>query len=86
MRPTRRAAGRFPAFDGRVNEPRPLRSVEPNAVLRGGPLDGEQVTVGGYRTIGIQLDGERAVYRPTSELDTEFPTLAVWVWDHTEQA
>ncbi|MBR7832465.1 hypothetical protein KDL01_04305 [Actinospica durhamensis] len=61
-------------------------AVVPNVVLRGGPLDGEQRHVESRAPIGIEVDDHRAVYRPTAELDTEFPTLAVWVYDHAETA
>lgn len=64
-----------PAFDG-----------EPNVVLRGGPLDGENLHVGNWVPIGIEVGDERCVYRPTRELDSEFETLAIWVFDHAETA
>lgn len=58
--------------------------AEPNVVLRGGPLDGEQRHVDSRGPIGIEVGPDRAIYRPTAELDTEYPTLAVWVYDHAE--
>lgn len=65
---------------------RPFAGVTANAVLRGGPLDGAQVHVYRREPIGIEVEAERYVYRPTVELDDEFPTLAVWVFDHSEPA
>ncbi|WP_034263720.1 hypothetical protein [Actinospica robiniae] len=58
--------------------------ADPNVVLRGGPLDGRCVHVAAWVPIRLDADGSSAVYRPTSELDTEFPTLAIWVFDHAE--
>jgi hypothetical protein len=63
-----------------------FEAVAPNVVLRGGPLDGEQLHLATRIPITIEVGDERAVYRPTAELDTEFPTLAVWVYDHAETA
>lgn len=55
----------------------------PNAVLRGGPFDGEQVRVAAQAPL-VRFAGKvRHVYRPTSELDTEYPTLVVYVHEHT---
>jgi hypothetical protein len=61
-------------------------AVTPNVVLRGGPLDGERRHVDSRAPIGIEVDEMRAVYRPTHEPDSEFDTLMVWVFDHTETA
>ncbi len=60
--------------------------AEPNAVLRGGPLDGEQLHLANRVPIRIEVGEDRCVYRPTAELDTEFPTLAIWAYDHAETA
>ena len=60
--------------------------AKPNVVLRGGPLDGEQRHINSRVPIGIEAGDERFIYRPTAELDTEHPTLAVWVFDRTETA
>jgi len=60
--------------------------ADPNVVLRGGPLDGQRVHVAAWVPIRLAADGASAVYRPTSELDTEFPTLAIWVFDRTDPA
>jgi hypothetical protein len=59
-----------------------LAPVDPNVVLRGGPLDGEQVHVEARTPISIEVGDQRCVYRPTAETDSEFETLAVWVYDH----
>ena len=55
-----------------------------NVVLCGGPLDGQRLHVAARVPIRLGADGTTAVYRPTSELDTEFPTLAIWVFDHAD--
>jgi hypothetical protein len=57
---------------------------EANVVLRGGPFDGRRLHVGNLVPISLQVEGERFVYRPTRELDSEFTTLTMWVFDHTE--
>lgn len=55
----------------------------PSAVLRGGPFDGEQIRVTARAPL-VRFAGQvRHVYRPTTELDTEYPTLAVFVHEHT---
>jgi hypothetical protein len=59
---------------------------EPNIVLRGGPFDGRRMHADNLEPITLRVEGERFVYRPTPELDTEFPTLAMWVFSHTEAA
>lgn len=63
-----------------------LEALVPNVVLRGGPLDGEQLQLPDRVPVGIEVGDVRAVYRPTAELDSEFETLAVWVYDHGETA
>jgi hypothetical protein len=80
--PTQVAAGRLSSFHGRMSESSHLHAVRPNVVLRGGPLDGEQVHVDGRQPIGIEVGDARVVYRPSIELDGEFPTLTIWVFDH----
>jgi hypothetical protein len=62
----------------------PTDEPEPNIVLRGGPFDGRRMHADSLAPISLQVEGERFVYRPTSDLDTEFPTLAMWVFEHTE--
>jgi hypothetical protein len=59
-----------------------IMAVAPNVVLRGGPLDGERLHLGSRRPLRVEVGDERAIYRPTHELDSEFETLAVWVYDH----
>lgn len=65
---------------------RPNDDLEPNVVLRGGPFDGERIHLDHLEPIRLQVDGEWFVYRPTVEVDSEFATLAMWVFDHTEAA
>lgn len=60
--------------------------AEPNVVLRGGPLDGELRHIGSRAPVGIEVGDERCVYRPTVELDEEYPSLPIWVFDHAEVA
>lgn len=55
-------------------------------MLRGSPLDGERLTFDNRAPISIEVGDERAVHRPTAELDSEFETLSVWVFDHAETA
>jgi hypothetical protein len=64
----------------------PTFDDEPNIVLRGGPLDGERLHINGLVPLGVEVGDERCVYRPTRELDSEYETLAVWVFDHAEAA
>jgi hypothetical protein len=53
----------------------------PNAILRGGPLDGETVTVRTMRAgIEREVDGQIYTYVPTPEMDDEFPTMAVFIY------
>jgi hypothetical protein len=59
-------------------------AVQPNAVLRGGALDGEQRHIDSRATVGIEVGPDRVIYRPTAELDSEYPALAVWAYDHAE--
>lgn len=56
--------------------------AKPNVVLRGGPLDGEQRHIDSRAPISTEVGDERVVYRPSIELDDEFPTLTIWVFDH----
>jgi hypothetical protein len=66
-----------------VSRPEP---AVPNAVLRGGPLDGGQRHIDSQAPISIEVGDKRVVYRPTIELDDEFPTLTIWVFDHATPA
>jgi hypothetical protein len=67
-----------------MDRPKFLDHSEPNIVLRGGPLDGERMRVEYRVPIVRDVGDERCVYRPTGDLDTEYPTLAVYVIDHIE--
>jgi hypothetical protein len=56
---------------------------KPNAVLRGGPFDGEQVHVT-KQVPQVRFAGQvRHVYVPTAEVDEKNPTLAVFVHEYT---
>jgi hypothetical protein len=57
-----------------------------NVVLRGGPFDGRRMRVGNRVPVTLELEGEGFVYRPTAELDDEYPTLTIWVLDRIEAA
>lgn len=57
---------------------------DPNAVLRGGPLDGGLIRVRDWVPVSFDVDHERYVYRPTDELDHEHWTLRVYLIDHIE--
>ena len=55
----------------------------PNAILRGGPFDGEQVRVTASVPV-VRVKGlVRHVYEPTGRLDDEFPALTVYAHEHT---
>lgn len=55
----------------------------PNAVLREGPFDGEQVHVT-TRVPVVRFSGQvRHVYCPTGRLDDEYPALVVYVHEYT---
>lgn len=56
--------------------------VEPNVVLRGGPLDGERMHLDSRAPISAEVGDEQVIYRPSTELDEEFPALTIWVFDH----
>ncbi|MBR7829109.1 hypothetical protein KDK95_22570 [Actinospica sp. MGRD01-02] len=55
----------------------------PNAVLRGGPFDGERVHVTSAVPVVRYAGQVRHVYRPTADLDDEYPTMAVYVYERT---
>lgn len=57
---------------------------EPNAVLRGGQLDGIRVYADPRKPITLKGGELLFVYRPLGEMDGEYPTLAVYVYSHTE--
>jgi hypothetical protein len=67
--------------------PQPSGREEPNTVLRGGPLNGRATHVHpGWPPITVQSGDQTCHYRPSGEMDTEYPTLAVYVFDHAETA
>lgn len=54
-----------------------------NAILRGGPFEGEQVHVTAPVPV-VRIRGlVRHVYEPTGCRDDEFPALTVYVHEHT---
>jgi hypothetical protein len=57
---------------------------EPNAVLRGGQLDGIRVKADPRKPITLKGGELLFVYRPLGEQDSEYPNLAVYVYSHTE--
>ncbi|MBR7838037.1 hypothetical protein KDL01_32490 [Actinospica durhamensis] len=65
-------------------EPALADHPNPNAVLRGGPLDGSLIRVHDWTPVSFAVDNELYVYRPTDELDDEHWTLRVYVIDHIE--
>jgi hypothetical protein len=53
----------------------------PNVVLRGGPFDGATVRVTTYNAvIERRGGGMRHRYRPTTDVDDEYPTLLIFVY------
>jgi hypothetical protein len=54
---------------------------DPNSVLRGGPLDGIRIRVHTWAPVTLNVGDDQRVYRPLGEMDTEYPTLAVYVFD-----
>jgi hypothetical protein len=54
---------------------------DPNVVLRGGPLDGIRIRVHSWAPVTLDAGDEQCVYRPIGEMDTEYPTLAVYTLD-----
>lgn len=55
-----------------------------NAVLRGGLFDGYAMNVSSVREVRRQVDRTVYVYRPTAEMDDEFPQLMKYVLDRSE--
>ena len=56
-------------------------NASPNAVLRGGPLDGETAHVTAmHAPIEREVDGQVHEYAPTSETDDEFPPCIVFIY------
>ena len=57
------------------------RSDQPNAVLRGGPLDGETLTLKKLRDgIEREVDGWIYTYVPTGDPDEEYPACIVFIY------
>ncbi len=69
-----------------MSELNQVEPAEPNVVLRGGPLDGEQRHIDSRAPISTEVGDERVVYRPSIELDDEYPRLTIWVFDHATPA
>ena len=57
-----------------------------NAVLRGGPFDGNVIDTDPLTEVTRIIDNTVHIYRPTVEIDDEYPTLRVFVHDRTEPA
>lgn len=57
---------------------------DPNVVLRGGPLDGIRVRADNRKPLTLKGGELLFVYRPLGEMDSEYPELAVYVFNHTE--
>ncbi len=56
---------------------------DPNVVLRGGPLDGIRVRVHTQAPITLDAGDQICVYRPLGEMDSEYPSFSVYVFDRT---
>lgn len=68
-------------------EETPQHHPNPTAVLRGGPFDGLRVRQSGFALIAKEThDRTTWVYRPTGEMDEEYPELSLYVLDHGEPA
>lgn len=53
----------------------------PNIVLRGGPADGRTMDAAPLDAIiEFSIDGQVHSYRPTPDLDDEYPTLTVFAF------
>jgi hypothetical protein len=57
---------------------------EANVVLRGGQLDGIRVKAENRKPLTLKAGEMLFVYRPLDEMDSEYPTLGVYVYSHTE--
>ena len=69
-----------------MEQPKFVDHPDPNVVLRGGPLDGRRTRVHNWAPAFLEVDGRMYAYRPLGELDTEYPTLNVYVLDESGQA
>ena len=56
----------------------------PNVVLRGGPLDGIRVKADNRKPLTLKAGELLFVYSSLGKMDSEYPTLAVYVFNHTE--
>lgn len=52
--------------------------------MRGGPLGGDQRHIRSRTPIGIEAGPDGAIHPPTAEHDSQYPTLAVRAFDHSE--
>ncbi len=57
---------------------------DPNVVLRGGQLDGIRVKADNRKPLTLKAGELLFVYSPLGKMDSEYPTLAVYVFNHTE--
>lgn len=71
-----------------TDQPDPAEPDPPdsNVVLRAGPLDGIRVRVHNRAPLTLEAGELLFTYRPLGEMDGEYPTLAVYVFDHAEAA
>ncbi|MBR7837085.1 hypothetical protein KDL01_27660 [Actinospica durhamensis] len=66
-----------------MDDRQPSDAPAPNAVLRGGPFDGELIHVTTQVPVVRHAGKVRHVYQSTQELDQEYPTLVIYVHKHT---
>ena len=83
VQPPRVACGRTVRSDQGMDTEQSPRPDAPNAVLRGGPFDGEQVHVTAPVPVVRFAGLVRHVYEPTADHDEEFPALIVYVHEYT---
>jgi hypothetical protein len=69
-----------------MDRPKFVDHPDPTVVLRGGPLDGGRTHVHPFSPAVFTGGDQQCFYRPIGELDTEYPTLYVLVFDHAEPA
>lgn len=67
-----------------MTEDRFAHHPEPNAVLRGGPLAGGRIRVERIAPYADQVEAQRVYYRPTAQIDDEYPSLIVYAFEHAE--
>jgi uncharacterized Fe-S cluster-containing protein len=68
-----------------MEQPKFVEHPDPNVVLRGGPLDGCRTRVHNWSPASLEVGGQMYTYRPLGELDTEYPTLNVYVFDEASR-